>query len=198
MDPVDALTKSAIQRLLRKAGVKSASGYTYDEARGVFLTMLDPMLRRILLFVEHERRKTAMPSDVKRAVESIGLRFLTHDNIVGRCAARKPSHPGPSSRKKPTRKGTLPLMNIRFYQRQSDCVYFTKTAFYRLVKNRVVGVDLRWNKVALDQLQLFLEAHLVRVLENANLAAIHASRETVMPKDIQLARRLSDHPLDRR
>lgn len=189
MDHLDGLTQSAIKRILRKAGVKNASGTIFEETRGVFLTMMDPMLKRILLFVEHERRKTAMPSDIKRAIESIGLRLFTHDETVTRCTARQ--YP---KRTRRTRRGTRALKNIGFYQRQSDCVYFTKTAFYRLVKEQV---DIRFNKVALDQLQLFLEAHLVRVLKNANLAAIHASRITLMPKDVQLARRLSDHPLDR-
>lgn len=160
------------------------------------------MLQRILLFVEHEGRRTVTPSDVKRAVESLGLRFFTHDDTVGRCAPRKRpgrQDPGPSTRTRRTRKGTGALRNIRFYQRQSDCVYFTKTAFVRLVKHRVSLVSTeawRFNKVALDQLQVFLESHVVRILENANLAAIHAKRETVMPKDVQLARRISDNPLD--
>ena len=196
-DPVHGLTKPAIQRLLRKAGVKSASGVIYEEIRGVFLTMLDPMLQRIILFVEHEGRRTVMPSDVKRAIESIGLRFYTHDDTVGRCAPRKRpgrQDPGSSTRRR-TRKGKGALRNIVFYQQQSDCVYFTKTAFVRLVKDRVTR-DLRFNKVALDQLQVFLETHVVRILENANLAAIHASRETLMPKDVQLARHISDNPLD--
>jgi len=87
----------------------------------------------------------------------------------------------------------------RFYQRQSDCVYFAKAAFVRLLKDRsslFTREAWRFNKVALDQLQVFLETHVVRVLEKANLVAIHASRVTLMPKDIQLTRRISDNPLD--
>ena len=77
-------------------------------------------------------------------------------------------------------------------------MYFAKAAFVRLVKDRVshFTTDFRFNKVALDQLQVFLETHVVRILQNANLAAIHASRQTVMPKDVQLARHISDNPLN--
>lgn len=39
-------------------------------------------------------------------------------------------------------------------------------------------------------LQEAAEAHLVGLFEDANLCAIHAKRVTVMPKDIQLARRI--------
>ena len=34
------------------------------------------------------------------------------------------------------------------------------------------------------------EAYLVKLFEDSNLCAIHAKRVTIMPKDIQLARRM--------
>ena len=39
-------------------------------------------------------------------------------------------------------------------------------------------------------LQEAAEAYLVGLFEDTNLAAIHAKRVTIMPKDIQLARRI--------
>ena len=39
-------------------------------------------------------------------------------------------------------------------------------------------------------LQEATEAYMVGIFEDANLCAIHARRVTIMPKDIQLARRL--------
>jgi histone H3 len=39
-------------------------------------------------------------------------------------------------------------------------------------------------------LQEAAEAYLIGLYEDANLCAIHAKRVTVMPKDIQLARRI--------
>ena len=39
-------------------------------------------------------------------------------------------------------------------------------------------------------LQEAAEAYLVGLFKDANLAAIHAKRVTIMPKDIQLARRI--------
>ena len=39
-------------------------------------------------------------------------------------------------------------------------------------------------------LQESAEAYLVGLFEDTNLAAIHAKRVTIMPKDIQLARRI--------
>jgi histone H3 len=39
-------------------------------------------------------------------------------------------------------------------------------------------------------LQEAAEAHLVGLFEDANLCTYHAKRVTIMPKDIQLARRI--------
>ena len=49
---------------------------------------------------------------------------------------------------------------------------------------------LRFQAEALLALQEAAEHHLVGVLEDANLACLHAKRVTLQPKDIQLARRI--------
>ena len=43
---------------------------------------------------------------------------------------------------------------------------------------------------AILALQEAAESYLVGMFEDANLCAIHAKRVTIMPKDIQLARRI--------
>merc|ERR1719149_594351 len=50
--------------------------------------------------------------------------------------------------------------------------------------------DLRFQGSAVLALQEAAEAYLVGLFEDTNLCAIHAKRVTIMPKDIQLARRL--------
>ena len=50
--------------------------------------------------------------------------------------------------------------------------------------------DLRWTSTAMWGMQESAEAYLVGLFEDTNLAAIHAKRVTIMPKDIQLARRV--------
>jgi histone H3 len=50
--------------------------------------------------------------------------------------------------------------------------------------------DLRFQKSALECLQEAAEAYLVGLFEDSNLAAIHAKRVTIMPKDMQLVRRI--------
>ncbi|KAG7461103.1 hypothetical protein MATL_G00206420 [Megalops atlanticus] len=50
--------------------------------------------------------------------------------------------------------------------------------------------DLRFQGAAIGALQEASEAYLVGLFEDTNLCAIHAKRVTIMPKDIQLARRI--------
>lgn len=50
--------------------------------------------------------------------------------------------------------------------------------------------DLRYQAAALEALQQAAEAYLVGLFEDSNLCALHAKRVTIMPKDMQLARRI--------
>ncbi|XP_005755022.1 histone H3.3-like [Pundamilia nyererei] len=55
--------------------------------------------------------------------------------------------------------------------------------------------DLRFQSSAVMALQEASEAYLVGLFEDTNLCAIHAKRVTIMPKDIQLARRIRGESL---
>ena len=50
--------------------------------------------------------------------------------------------------------------------------------------------DLRFQSSAVLALQEASEAYMVGLFEDTNLCAIHARRVTIMPKDMQLARRI--------
>ncbi|KAK0039132.1 histone H3 [Biomphalaria pfeifferi] len=67
-----------------------------------------------------------------------------------------------------------------------------KLPFQRLVREiaQDFKTDLRFQSSAVMALQEASEAYLVGLFEDTNLCAIHAKRVTIMPKDIQLARRI--------
>uniref|UniRef100_A0A1I7XG35 Histone domain-containing protein n=1 Tax=Heterorhabditis bacteriophora TaxID=37862 RepID=A0A1I7XG35_HETBA len=48
----------------------------------------------------------------------------------------------------------------------------------------------RWQSNAVAALQEAAEVYLTCLFEDTNLAAIHAKRVTIMPRDIQLVRRI--------
>jgi histone H3 len=96
------------------------------------------------------------------------------------------------------RPGTVALREIRRYQK-STSLLIRKGPFGRLVKEITQGMkdsnglllsDYRWQSTALMAIQEASEAYLVNLFEDTNLCALHAKRVTIMPKDIQLARRL--------
>ena len=115
----------------------------------------------------------------------------------GRQGARKKggdSLRGPqyaTKRKHRYRPGTLALREIRHYQKKTDLL-IRKAPFARLVKEiaQELMVEIRFRGSAINALQEAAEAYLVGLFEDTNLCAIHAKRITIMPRDIQLARRI--------
>jgi len=107
-------------------------------------------------------------------------------------AARK-SAPATGGVKKPHRyrPGTVALREIRKYQKSTDLL-IRKLPFQRLVREIAQDFknDLRFRAQAIFALQEASESYLVALFEDTNLCAIHAKRVTIMPKDIQLARRI--------
>ena len=107
-------------------------------------------------------------------------------------AARK-SAPATGGVKKPHRyrPGTVALREIRKYQKSTELL-IRKLPFQRLVREiaQDFKTDLRFQSSAVLALQEASEAYLVGLFEDTNLCAIHAKRVTIMPKDVQLARRI--------
>lgn len=121
-----------------------------------------------------------------------------HHNFVGGKCPRKQIKPQKRSEpsggvKKPHRyrPGTVALREIRKYQKSTE-LFIRKRPFQRLV--REIALDykngLRFQSSAILAIQEAAEAYLVNLFEDTNLCAIHAKRVTIMPKDMQLARRI--------
>ena len=95
--------------------------------------------------------------------------------------------------KKPRRyrPGTVALREIRKFQKSVELL-IRKLPFQRLVREIAQDFkhDVRFQSAAMGALQEAAEAYLVGLFEDTNLCAIHAKRVTIMPKDIQLARRI--------
>jgi len=83
------------------------------------------------------------------------------------------------------------LREIRKYQKSTELLIRRKP-FQSLVREiaQEIKTELRFQSTALVALQEAAEGYLVGLFEDTNLCAIHAKRVTIMPKDIQLARRI--------
>ncbi|KAF6165994.1 hypothetical protein GIB67_012891 [Kingdonia uniflora] len=82
------------------------------------------------------------------------------------------------------------LSEIRKYQKST--LLIRKLPFQRLVREIVQDfkTDLRFQSHSVLALQEAAEAYLVSLFEDTDLCAIHAKHAIIMPKDIQLARRI--------
>ena len=110
-------------------------------------------------------------------------------------AAARKQRPHTGGVKKPHRyrPGTVALREIRRYQKSTDLL-IRKAPFLRLYREILINdlekTDFRVRAESALALQEATEAYLVGLFEDTNLCAIHAKRVTIMPKDIQLARRI--------
>ncbi|CAL9685037.1 unnamed protein product [Knipowitschia caucasica] len=144
--------------------------------------------------------KKAAPKKAKKADKMARTKQTARKSTGGKAprkqlatkAARK-SAPATGGVKKPHRyrPGTVALREIRRYQKSTELL-IRKLPFQRLVREiaQDFKTDLRFQSSAVMALQEASEAYLVGLFEDTNLCAIHAKRVTIMPKDIQLARRI--------
>ena len=102
-----------------------------------------------------------------------------------------PAEGGVKTNKRRFRPGTVAIREIKRYQKATTFL-MAKAPFQRFIRAICDGIDsqLRFQSAALLALQEAAESYLTGLFEDANLCAIHATRVTVMKKDLDLARRI--------
>ncbi|XP_074317592.1 histone H3.3-like [Silene latifolia] len=126
-------------------------------------------------------KQTARKSTLLKAPKKLAYK-VTRKTVPNIGGVKKPHRYRP---------GTVALREIRKYQKSTELL-IRKLPFQRLVREVAQDFksDLRFQTHAVLALQEAAEAFLVGLFEDTNLCAIHAKRVTIMPKDIQLARRI--------
>ena len=111
-------------------------------------------------------------------------------NKKNKKTAEEPAAP---VQKKPHRyrPGTVALREIRKYQTSTELL-IRKLPFKRLVREiaQDFNIDILFQGSAVLALQEATEAYIVGIMEDTNLCSIHAKRVTILPNDVQLARRI--------
>ena len=110
-------------------------------------------------------------------------------NIAVKAPHKPPSHQ--LKKKRRFRPGTVALREIHQYQKSTKLL-IRRAPFQRVIYEIMQGIrnDLRIQAVAVQGLQEAAEAYLVGLFEDSNMCAIHAKQVTIMPKDVELARRI--------
>ena len=188
-DNVQGITKPAIQRLARVAGVKATSGLVYEEIRGVIKQYLERVLRIAVATTEYRRARTMTVDDLEFA-----LRMMDKTQAVLPKHNIKPCKVVTTKRKVPKKiklkPGTKALADIRRYQKYSGCFHIAKIPFSRLVREVAQDLkdDLRFQEQTFVALQAVTEDHVVQLFYAANMIAINEGQTTVANKHIQTAR----------
>ncbi len=107
-----------------------------------------------------------------------------------KAGSKKARAPGQKKQRR-FRPGTVALRQVRKLQRTTGTL-IRRAPFQRMVRGiaQQAKDGLRFASAALAAVQEATESYVVSTLSDANLAALHAKRVTVMPRDLHLARRL--------
>ena len=126
----------------------------------------------------------------RKALDGAAMTMVKASKNIAVKAPRKPP-PCQMQKKRRFRPGTVALREIQQYQKSTDLL-IRRTPFQRVMYEIVRSFrnDLRIQAVAIKGLQEAAEAYLVGLFEDSNLCAIHAKLVTIMPRDVQLARRI--------
>lgn len=91
------------------------------------------------------------------------------------------------------RPGTVALREIRFFQKSTQLL-LRKSPFARLVREIAATLcphgNVMWQSMALQALQEASETYLTGLFEDTNIVAINSKRVTIMPRDMQVVRRI--------
>lgn len=200
-DSIQGITKPGIARICQRGGVLRIGGTVYEEFRGCMKVFGEDLMKDVIAITQHARRKTVKASDLEAALQIKGLYLGAAENPnTSKTFSTVKSRPKTASKKeegtvtKPHKfkPGTVARREIRHQQKHSDDFALPKANFNRFV--REIGQDyateLRYTAKFLELAQLVVETHLTDLMVSANLCALHAGRQTILPKDLQLARKL--------
>lgn len=199
-DNIQGITKPVILRLAHRGGVKSLSGVMYEETRSILKVFLQDLIRLATLSKFYARRSTYQVKDLEFAlnvknkylVAGVDPKSKTTSSLQG-CKLRKRAEKEPGKQRRRAKSGKNAIREIRYVQKNSDCLLIPHLAFKRLVleiAQEYSDDDIRVSDAFARLIQLVTEEYLTALFEDANSAAIHSGRVTVNPKDMQLARRI--------
>jgi len=79
-DNIQGISKPALQRILRRAGVKRNSGLVFEEMRGILKVFMETIIHDVLIFTTHDHRVTVQISDLRAALKLRGIKLAAGIN----------------------------------------------------------------------------------------------------------------------
>ena len=223
-DNINSITKPALQRLAKQAGVKYMSGLNYNELRSIIYDHLEHILENVANIMKGANQLRMSTNAVLYELARAGYKYyptgaeenmkacrpfssLSAERKAKRAANKTNSKTSPTNStassttklggaKSRFRKETHQLRQIRYAQKTNhDCYNITKTGFTRLLReilHKFLPNTVQLSANATGVLLHHTDMYVVKLLEQANLCAIHRKSTTVKPKDILLVVRLQN------
>lgn len=182
------ITKPALRRIMRKAGVLYSSKTIYEELKDVLKVRMRPLLRNVIIIMNNDERKIVRYTDVIHAAEYLGINILGFNGIT-----RKKVHQRKKSGKTAYSKNNKLVSHDQQLQNANQYkLEIPFSPFSRLIQkiSHELNVKTKYSKPAVMLIHQMMESYLISLMEDVNLCAIHAGRKYVYPKDVQLARRI--------
>jgi histone H3 len=107
-DNIQGITKPALRRVARRAGVKRLSGVVYEMLRNSLRGFLDRQVSAISAIAGHANRKTIESRDVVLGLKLNGVRLLTGYQDKGRRHRRARGGESAGTKKKHAKEGKVP------------------------------------------------------------------------------------------
>jgi histone H3/H4 len=156
------------------------------ELKDVIEDRLEIILKKAATLIEYNKKKIFSEKILEQTFDQFNIKMFgaEYENLK-RCKTDKS-------------KPKNVIKTIRFLQKQSDCVYISKSGFKRLVTS-ILGYfkdNIKVSEAASLMLQIYFENKTIDLIGNANLVAIHAGRKTLFPIDVRITIKLVKDPLD--
>lgn len=145
---------------------------------------------------QREQGKKKKKVGFKKSVDVRNVSRVAYADSTDSSEEESEVHPPPQrqanqKKKRRFRPGTVALREIRRYQKTTNLL-IPKLPFQRLIREVLSGYgnEYRCQRECIMALQEQAEVYLTNLFEYAQMAAIHAKRITIQPKDIRFAREL--------
>lgn len=185
-----AFSRGAFTRLAHRAGARGISSLITGESAGLVKMFAEDVVQKAGIMADYAKRKTIMPTDVMESLNMLGHKMYGTGQSADRTRCKGIKEPKITRRDKSIQATERWLVKTKKEQQLSfkGCYILPRSVFSDMVRN--IRPDLRWSVEAVAILHEAAEEYLVRLYEMAQLAAIHAKRQTLQPKDLQLVRRI--------
>lgn len=189
---MDNVKIPAMKRLAHVGGVTQVSDKdVYDEVRGhVTERVLRAIIKNAIILAEHDRKKRVSSEHVVRALETLNWRYASSkaEHKAKRCKVFEEKAIRENLKDKTSAYKARTERKIRHYQGQADCIHIARSGFQELVKSvgESFSDSITITSKAVAIMQTAVESYMVGLFHDAFIAAKHAGRAGISPKDIQL------------